>query len=85
MLFYCAFFFKLFYQEALDNGEDYEKVKMLETQADDADRLEQRKKRKKNTDKGFADFAQASYRQYQRLTKQMKPSPEEYAREKDKM
>ena len=29
------------------------------------------------------DYAAAQYRQYQRLTKQMKPSVDEYSREKD--
>ena len=31
------------------------------------------------------DYQQATFRQYQRLTKQMKPNMDEYEREKDKM
>ncbi|KAM7447836.1 pre-mRNA-splicing factorsyf2 [Porites harrisoni] len=39
--------------------------------------------KKKNPDQGFSGYAAAQYRQYQRLTKQMKPSVDEYSREKD--
>lgn len=40
-------------QECAANGEDYDRVKMLEITADDAERWE-RKKKKKNPDTGFA-------------------------------
>ena len=33
----------------------------------------------------IADFEQASFRQYQRLTKQHKPDMQEYVREKEKL
>jgi len=33
----------------------------------------------------FADYEQASFRQYQRLTKQHKPDMQEYSREKEKL
>jgi len=69
-------------KEAESRGEDYDRVKMLEVTAEDADKLE-RKRKKKNPDQGFSDFAAAQYRQYQRLTKQMKPSADEYKREKE--
>ena len=72
-------------QECQANGEDYEKVKILETQADDAERWDKRKKAKTNPDQGFSDYAAATYRSYQRNTKQLKPNPEEYAQEKLKM
>ena len=71
--------------ECKANGENYEKVRILETQADDAERWEKRKKAKTNPDQGFSGYAAATYRQYQRNTKQLKPNPEEYAQEKLKM
>ena len=33
----------------------------------------------------LSDYEQATVRQYQRLTKQMKPDTKDYEREKDKM
>ncbi|KAJ7391341.1 pre-mRNA-splicing factor syf2 [Desmophyllum pertusum] len=68
-------------KEAESRGEDYDRVKMLEMTAEDADKFE-RKRKKKNPDQGFSGFAAAQYRQYQRLTKQMKPS-DDYKREKE--
>ena len=56
---------------------DYEREKAKKTTALQADRKE-RQKRKKNEDPGFADFAQAQHRQYERLTKQLKPDMTEY-------
>uniref|UniRef100_A0A671WFD7 Pre-mRNA-splicing factor SYF2 n=1 Tax=Sparus aurata TaxID=8175 RepID=A0A671WFD7_SPAAU len=58
-----------------DRGEDYDRVKLLEITADDAERWE-RKKKKKNPDTGFAGYAEAQLRQYQRLTKQIRPDME---------
>ncbi|XP_072357207.1 pre-mRNA-splicing factor syf2 isoform X1 [Scyliorhinus torazame] len=69
-------------KECLEKGEDYERVKLLEISADDAERWE-RKKKKKNSDPGFSDFAAAQFRQYQRLVKQIKPDMEEYQKQKD--
>ena len=72
-------------QEAEANGEEYERVKILETQADDAERGAKKKKMKANPDHGFSGYEAATFRAYQRNTKQLKPSPEEYAKEKMKM
>ncbi|KAK7494554.1 hypothetical protein BaRGS_00014207 [Batillaria attramentaria] len=36
-------------------------------------------------DTGFADYEQATHRQYQRLTKQMKPDLHQYERQREKM
>ncbi|XP_044177820.1 pre-mRNA-splicing factor syf2-like isoform X1 [Acropora millepora] len=69
-------------KEAEARGENYDRVKLLETTAEEADKFE-RKRKKKNPDEGFSDFATAQYRQYQRLTKQMKPSTDEYRKEKE--
>lgn len=72
-------------KECLSQGIDYERVKNLELNAIDAEQLDRKKKKKKNPDEGFSDYAAASYRQYQRLTKQMKPDMDAYNREKEKM
>jgi pre-mRNA-splicing factor SYF2 len=70
-------------QEAEAAGEDYEKEKMMKTSASELERLE--RKRKKNPDPGFSDYAQAQFRQYDRLTKQFKPDMEAYERQKMEM
>lgn len=46
----------LSFQECAARGEDYEKVKLLEISAEDAERWERRKKRK-NPDLGFSGTA----------------------------
>ncbi|XP_041623452.1 pre-mRNA-splicing factor SYF2-like [Vulpes lagopus] len=69
--------------ECAARGEDYEKVKLLEISAEDAERWE-RKKRRKNPDLGFSDYAAAQLRQYHRLTKQIKPDMETYERLREK-
>uniref|UniRef100_A0A8C5XUD2 Pre-mRNA-splicing factor SYF2 n=1 Tax=Microcebus murinus TaxID=30608 RepID=A0A8C5XUD2_MICMU len=69
--------------ECAARGEDYEKVKLLEISAEDAERWE-RKKKRKNPDLGFSDYAAAQLRQYHRLTKQIKPDMEAYERQREK-
>ncbi|XP_061453343.1 pre-mRNA-splicing factor SYF2 [Rhineura floridana] len=64
-------------KECLAKGEDYERVKLLEISAEDAERFE-RKRKKKNPDLGFSDYAAAQLRQYQRLSKQIRPDLEKY-------
>ncbi|KAM3657774.1 pre-mRNA-splicing factor SYF2 [Ammospiza nelsoni] len=69
-------------KECAARGEDYERVKLLEVSAEDAERWE-RKKKKKNPDLGFSDYAAAQLRQYQRLTRQIKPDLEQYEKLKE--
>ncbi|KAM9355770.1 pre-mRNA-splicing factor syf2 [Pholidichthys leucotaenia] len=69
-------------KECAARGEDYNRVKLLEITADDADRWE-RKKRKKNPDMGFAGYAEAQFRQYQRLTRQIRPDMESYEKQRE--
>ncbi|CAB3980877.1 Pre-mRNA-splicing factor syf2 [Paramuricea clavata] len=71
--------------EAEAQGEDYDRLKMLEVTAEDAEKLDKRKKRKKNADVGFSDYAAAQQRQYSRLVKQMKPDLAEYQEQKEKL
>ncbi|XP_063306805.1 pre-mRNA-splicing factor SYF2 [Pelobates fuscus] len=70
-------------RECAEKGVDYHRAKLLEISAEDAERWE-RKKKRKNPDNGFSDYAAAQLRQYQRLTKQIKPNLEEYEKEKEK-
>ncbi|XP_033121300.1 pre-mRNA-splicing factor SYF2-like [Anneissia japonica] len=71
-------------KNAEEKGLDYDRLKLLDVTAEEAERIE-KKKKKKNADPGFSDYEQATFRQYQRLTKQMKPNMEDYERKKEKM
>jgi len=71
-------------KECAEKGEDYDLVRLRDYGAEECERWDNKKK-KKNPDQGFADFEQASFRQYQRLTKSLKPDMTDYEREKEKM
>ncbi|XP_026473542.1 pre-mRNA-splicing factor Syf2 [Ctenocephalides felis] len=72
-------------KQAASNGEDYDRVKLLSISATDAEILE-RKKKKKNPDEGFADYEQATARQYNRLIRNMGPRDmERYNEQKEKL
>jgi len=71
-------------KEALETGEDYHRVKLLDVGADIAEKFE-RKRKKKNPDPGFADYEQATARQYHSLVKQIKPDMEYYNEQREKM
>ncbi|XP_008550845.1 pre-mRNA-splicing factor SYF2 [Microplitis demolitor] len=71
-------------KKAQEQGLDYDRQKMLNVDAIEAERLD-RKKKKKNPDPGFADFEQATVRQYNRLVKSMKPNMESYEKAKEKL
>lgn len=66
-------------KEAEEKGEDYDRQQYLTYGADEVERRD-RKKKKKNTDEGFADYQTAQFRQYSRLTKELKPDAEEYGK-----
>lgn len=71
-------------EEASEKGEDYDRQKLLEISAVDAEKIE-RKKKKKNPDQGFSDFEAATFRQYNRLVKSMGPKDmERYEEEKER-
>lgn len=59
-------------------------MKLLQIDATEAERLE-RKKKKKNPDMGFADYQQATIRQYNRLVKGIKPNMETYEDDREKL
>ncbi|XP_071133667.1 pre-mRNA-splicing factor SYF2-like isoform X2 [Mytilus edulis] len=71
-------------KECEEKGEDFDRVKLLDLGADEAEKWE-RKKKKNNPDPGFSDYATATYRQYQRNTKSLKPDLENYQRLKEKL
>lgn len=70
--------------EASEKGEDYDRVKLLNISAVQAE-MSDRKKKKKNPDVGFSDFEAATERQYKRLVKNMSPKDMElYQEQKEK-
>lgn len=71
-------------KEAVQKGEDYDRVKLLNIEATEAEIMD-RKRKKKNPDTGFADYEQATIRQYNRLVKGIKPDMEYYERQKNKL
>jgi len=75
---------ELMRKSATEAGEDYDRQKMLEVGADVAERYD-RMKKKKNPDPGFADYEQATARQYNQLVKQIKPNMDEYDRKREGM
>jgi len=72
-------------KKAEEEGVDYDRVKLLEETAEDIEIFDRRKKKKQNIDPGFSDYATAQLRQYETLTKQMKPDLEAYQHSKEKL
>lgn len=71
-------------EETQAQGKDYDRVKLLNISATEAERLE-RKKKKKNPDQGFSTYEQATVRQYNRLVKNMPAADmEQYEKQKQK-
>ncbi|CAB3230632.1 unnamed protein product [Arctia plantaginis] len=71
-------------EEAETSGKNYDRVKLLNISATEAERLE-RKKKKRNPDEGFSTYDQATIRQYNRLVKNMPaPDMEQYDKQKQK-
>lgn len=71
-------------EEAQSSGKDYDRVKLLNVSAVEAERID-RKKKKKNHDQGFSTYEQATIRQYNRLVKNMPaPDMEQYEKQKSK-
>jgi len=71
-------------KECKEQGQDYDRMKLLDIQADEAERMSHKKK-KPNTDTGFSTYEEMSARQNTRLTKSMKPNMKEYNEKKEKM
>ena len=71
--------------EIEEEGQEYLRVRALEWTAEECDAWERKKQKKHNPDTGFADFEQASFRQYERLTKQLQPDMENYEKQKQEL
>ncbi|KAH8280341.1 hypothetical protein KR018_002920 [Drosophila ironensis] len=67
-------------------GKDYERLKLLNVAAVDADRIEKKQKRKDNPDLGFSTYEAQTARQYTRLVKNM-PARDmaKYERQKEEL
>lgn len=71
-------------KEASEKGQNYDRLKLLNVSAMEADGIERRRK-KKNPDQGFSDYEAATVRQYNRLVKAMGPKDmERYEEEKQR-
>ncbi|XP_071539259.1 pre-mRNA-splicing factor syf2 isoform X2 [Panulirus ornatus] len=68
-------------EAAVAEGKDYDRLRMMNVGADEAERWERRKK-KKNPDQGFSTYEDATIRQYNRLVKNVKVDVAEYEKEK---
>lgn len=69
-------------KEAASKGFDYNRTKLLDVTAEDAEKWD-RMRKKKNPDPGFSSYEDAAVRQYERLTKKLKPDMESYEKEKE--
>ncbi|ETN64168.1 pre-mRNA-splicing factor Syf2 [Anopheles darlingi] len=58
---------------AQEKGLDYNRVKLLNVSAAEADRIDKLKAKKKNADPGFSDYEAQTARQYNRLVKNLPP------------
>jgi pre-mRNA-splicing factor SYF2 len=68
-----------------EQGLPYDRLKALDYTAEECDSWERKKMKKFNPDTGFADYEQASFRQYERLTKNLEPDMENYEKLKHEM
>ncbi|XP_037822430.1 pre-mRNA-splicing factor Syf2 [Lucilia sericata] len=72
-------------EEAKAEGKDYDRLKLLEVSALDAEKIE-KKKKKKNPDLGFSTFEAQTARQYSRLVKNMPARDmEKYEKQKEEL
>lgn len=72
-------------EEVEKQGKDYDRVKLLQISAIEAERLDRKKKNKRNPDQGFSTYEQATIRQYNRLIKNMPAADmEQYEKQKQK-
>ncbi|XP_073846576.1 pre-mRNA-splicing factor Syf2 [Musca autumnalis] len=72
-------------EEAKAKGLDYDRLKLLEVSAIDAEKIE-KKKKKQNPDLGFSTFEAQTARQYNRLVKNMPPRDmSKYEKQKEEL
>jgi pre-mRNA-splicing factor SYF2 len=68
-----------------EQGLPYDRIKALDWTAEECDQWERKRLKKHNPDTGFADYEQASFRQYERLTKHIEPDFENYETQKQEL
>jgi len=71
-------------EEAEKAGKDYDIVKNMNASAQELEYYS-RKAKKKNPDPGFADFAQSHFRQYERISGQIRVNEEAYEAQRQKL
>ena len=67
-----------------EEGEDFDRKKMLDVGADQAEALHKRRRNRMNPDEGFSSFEAATARKYGNLVKQIKPDMARYEEAKEK-
>ena len=72
-------------KEIEEQGLPFDRMSALEWTAEEVEIWDRKKLKKHNPDTGFADYEQASFRQYERLTKQMQPDLENYEKQKQEL
>jgi len=72
-------------EEVESQGGTHARYKMLNKTALDLERKDQKKRRKGHRDPGFTSWADNTARQYNRLTKDVKPDWERYQKEREEM
>jgi len=72
-------------EKCQEAGEDYNRMKLLDEQADELERMNRLKARKKNPDQGFSSYEAAAVRQHKRLVQNMKTDLVGYEEEKEKL
>lgn len=68
-----------------EQGVEYDRVKLLDVQADELERLNRLRARKKNPSEGFSTYEEATARQYKCLVNNMKVDASNYEEEKEKL
>lgn len=73
-------------EKATAKGLDYDRVKLLNITASDAEKAEKKRKSKFNPDVGFSDYEASTARQYNRLVKNLPPRDmAKYEAEKERL
>lgn len=71
-------------QKCEQEGKDFDREKLRQIGADEAEAQDKRKRGKMDPDQGFSSFEAATARKYNQLVRQIKPDMEHYAQAKEK-
>lgn len=69
-------------ERCAQTGDDFDKAKLLNVQADELERMHNLRAKKKSADPGFSNYENATARQYKRNVTNMKVDMVSYEREK---